>query len=93
MRTTELYQIYDKKAESIRGPIMAYNRPGPAIRSFNELCGNKETEIGKYPEDFQLRHIGTQDEETGEISPIEHPALAVIATGEAWLEGQNKENN
>lgn len=91
MRTTELYQIYDLKAESVRGPIMAYNRPGPAVRAFNELCANKESEIGRYPKDFHLLHIGTQDEETGEI---ESGRNTVIATGEAWLAAQttNEEN-
>lgn len=80
---TKLFQMYDRKAETMTGPILAYNREGPAIRDFHTVLANRESHPGMYPEDYELRQIGYQDETTGEIQS----EIRTIATGEAWLAG------
>lgn len=86
MNTTRLYQIYDLKAEKAAGPIMSQGRDGPAIRSFLAILGQPDTLPGQYPQDFELRYLGTQDEETGVIAAALPPQ--VVATGAGWLETQ-----
>lgn len=82
MRTTELYQIYDKIAEAVVGPIMSANRAAPIIRSFYELLADERRELNKHAADYDLLHIATQDEETGEILAFRPETTA---TGAAWL--------
>jgi len=42
-----------------------------AIRSLGEACENKNINLSKYPEDYELFVIGEFNAETGEIKPIE----------------------
>lgn len=91
MARKQLYQLYDTKAGVVSGPILSANKPAPMVRSFNELLADKNTDPGKYPEDYQLLHVGEQDEETGIITPAEH-GPATVATGTQWLEAQLRVN-
>lgn len=86
MFKTRLYQMYDLTAEAVAGPIISEKKDGPAIRAFHTVLGDKRTSPGQYPEQFQLRFLGTQDEETGFIDGI--VGANIIATGQAWLESQ-----
>lgn len=79
--------MYDTEAESVAGPIIIEKRDAPAIRAFYAVLANTETLPGKYPEHFQLRHVGTQDEETAEITG--RPPTNV-ATGTAWLQQKDE---
>lgn len=90
MPEKQLYQLYDRKAQLTAGPIMAAHRAAPIVRAFHELLGDKTSEPGKYPEDFDILHIGSQDEETGKITPIEKPEA--IAMGSQWAAAVNRDN-
>lgn len=76
-----IFAIYDQKLE-------AYNRPfflisdGVAIRAFQDEINNKESELSKHPDDYELYKIGEYNEETGEINP-NLPQL--IASGRALV--------
>ena len=87
MAKTNLYSLYDKEAETCVGPIVAEMRHAPAIRMFGELLSDQQTLPGRYPKQFQLMHVGTQDTDTAEITAIKP---TVIATGVEWL--QQREN-
>ena len=82
MRLTNLYQIYDLKAEAISGPILSCSKDAVAIRHFHDLLGDKRTSVAQYPDDFQLLYLGYQDEETGIIDPVK--TLTVVASGREW---------
>lgn len=82
---TKLYQLFDKVAGSVVGPIMSHKREQPAIRIFHGWLQNKETGPGMHPHDFELLELGNQDEETGEISAERR----VVATGAAWADTQS----
>lgn len=86
MTKTRLYQMYDLTAEAAAGPILSEKRDGPAIRMFYQVLGDPKTLPGQYPEQFELRCLGTQDEQTLFIDSI-LPAQT-IATGRLWLEQQ-----
>ena len=84
----KIYAIYDEKLE-------AYNRPfflisdGVAIRAFQDEINNKESELSKHPEDYDLYKIGEYNEETGNITPNE-PVL--IGTGKALVYREENQN-
>lgn len=82
---TKLYQIYDRVAEQVVGPIMAGSRDGAAIRNFTEVLQDKNTELGKHPMDYELRHIGEQDLESGGVTSV---PVTTILTGAAWIREQ-----
>lgn len=88
MARKQLYQLYDTNAGAVAGPIMAAQRPAPVVRAFHDLLKDTSTDPGKYPEDFIVRHLGEQDEETGIITA--HAEPMVIATGSEWLEAQHR---
>lgn len=88
MRLTNLYQMYDTLAQSVAGPIIIEKRDAPAIRAFHSVLANKDTLPGQYPDNFELRHVGVQDEETAQLTVV-NPAT--IATGSAWAEQLRKQ--
>lgn len=80
-----LYQLYDEKSRVTAGPIMIEKRDGVAIRTFRELCSSKDNIVGKYPADFSMLFLGTQDEESGlVVHPDGGPVR--IDSGAAFLE-------
>lgn len=87
-RITRLYQMFDTEANSVSGPIIAANRDAPAIRMFTQVLGDPKTLPGEYPHHFQLKLIGSQIEDTGEITPENPPQI--IATGAQWKEQQDR---
>ena len=90
-----LYQIYDKKSRSVEGPIFPKRHDGAAIREFHELLANPQTQLSKYPDDFDLLCVGVQDD-SGKISVTEtvddvdlvYPVI--VAQGFQWLEVQQR---
>lgn len=81
-----LYTVYDSKAEQYSNPI-AIRTDGEARRQFSVIATDKNTEIGKHPEDFCLFRIGSFDPETGIITPETGPCIAKA------IEFQNHEEN
>lgn len=81
-RPTNLYQMFDTEAQSVAGPIIIEKRDAPAIRAFHAVLANKTTLPGQYPQHFELRYLGTQDEETSRLDAAVVPQT--IATGTAW---------
>jgi hypothetical protein len=65
--------------------VDAFNRPlyvptvGVAIRSFNDECNKKDTELHLHPEDYDLYEIGSWDDLTAIYTPIEAPRVIARA--------------
>lgn len=63
----------------------AYGRPvfvqaiGQAMRSFTDEANNKESDIGKHPDDYDLYHLGDWDDVSGRFSNFEEPKHLVRA--------------
>lgn len=89
MRLTNLYQIFDTEAQQTAGAIFPEKRDAPAIRAFYGLFKHTNTMPGQYPQHFELRLVGVQDEETGQIT-AECPPIK-ITDGNVWLAAQNTE--
>lgn len=70
------YSLYDKKA-NIYYPPMFVGYEVEAIRQFEGLKNDSETIVGKYPDDFELRYVGTFSSFDGHFSPAEN--IKVVA--------------
>ena len=82
MAKTKLYTLLDTEA-GLTGPNMQHRREAPAIRDFHTVLGMKETNPGRYPEQFKLVCIGEMNDETGQLSAYTPPET--ITTGAEWL--------
>lgn len=57
----KVYTVYDSKAEAYLFPI-SYQSKGQAVRAFSEAANDKNSNIGKYPEDFTMFELGEFDD-------------------------------
>lgn len=62
-----VFSVYDVKSE-IFGAPMTMAAKGQARRAFAELASDKNTQVGKFPEDFKLVCIGRFDDGSGMFS-------------------------
>lgn len=61
-----LYALLDVKAEVVSAPFAAPN-DGISMRLVMESLGDGSSMAAKYPDDFQLLHVGEYSEKTGEL--------------------------
>lgn len=87
MATRQLYQLRDIRAQDLIGPVVAHKSMQPAIRMFEDVLQSKDTAPGQHPADYDLLFVGTQNDETGEITA---GAPQIVATGKGWLEDQQR---
>lgn len=50
---------------------------GGAVRSFSDLVNNKETDVGKHPDDFDLYELGEFDDDSGEFHGVKPRQIAI----------------
>lgn len=68
--------IYDRVGRTYYNPINRETTED-AQRAFQDLVGNKETEISKHPYDYDLFELGTYNPITGRIDAYENPKFIV----------------
>ena len=71
----KLYTIKDLKAEINLNPVVFRNST-EAIREFETICKDPQTQMGKYPKDFVIIEIASWDDENGVIEPKDPMVLA-----------------
>lgn len=72
-----IYTIYDNKAKDYSAPFFQRTDVN-AVRTFAATVNNSQegNTIHDAPADFDLYHIGSFDQNTGTITPVE-PALII----------------
>lgn len=60
-----IFTVYDSKAEYFGNPFFMQS-VGEAIRGFQDVAVDMNTNIGRHPADFTLFHIGEFDNAYGE---------------------------
>lgn len=75
----QVYAIWDRKSSFYRFPHFTRDE-GSALRSFETAAMDEKTEVGKYPDDFDLARIGDFDENTGVLTPV--TPVTVVNAGE-----------
>lgn len=66
MQVSIIYSIYDRKAQYYL-PLFNARTDADAVRSFTQIVTQSETDIAKYPADFDLIRLGKIHLETGLI--------------------------
>ena len=69
--TTEMYTIFDSEAQIYQLPFYEIN-DGTAIRKLQQFATKSPEDVMvRYPEQFTLFHIGTYDDSTGSLHPVD----------------------
>lgn len=63
--------IHDRRADDYGAP-MGFHTLGVAERSFRDTQADKNSPVGKHPEDFRLYYIGEFDTSKGKMKNVEH---------------------
>lgn len=85
-----LYSIKDNKVGTFSKPFSAINT-AEATRMLHTACNDPNVQLSMYPEDFDLYHIGSMNEQTGYLnSPSESgPVFVVSAVSLKKIEAKN----
>lgn len=68
----KIYSIRDAKAEIYNAPFFQKTH-GEAERNFTQLVNDEKSTVAKFPEDFDLYFLGTYDDNTGKVQPLDTP--------------------
>lgn len=74
----KMYSIRDSKAEAFNPPFYK-NTHGEAERDFTTLVRDEKSQVHQYPEDYDLYYVGSWDQITGKIEPLDTPQHIVKA--------------
>lgn len=75
-RQTFIYSVYDRKAQYYLPPFYADSNV-QALRSFTEAVVTSDTDISRYPSDFDLVGLGHIDLITGKVTSLTHVDLII----------------
>lgn len=73
----ELFSVYDRKASIYMAPFVArstIDATRQIVASFKDPQ-MANTPVGQNPEDFDLFHVGSFDDESGALGVFQRPAL------------------
>lgn len=73
----ELFSIFDIKAATFGGPFIAHNA-ALAMRNVSAAVRDGVSLLSKYPEDFQLFHLGSFDDEAGRFDSLVPPVFVCL---------------
>lgn len=81
-----IYAIVDLRAEALVSTmLMLFAADAAAVRWFQDGLTSEGSLLQKHPEDFELRHLGSVDDD-GIIDA--EGGFRVVLTGAAWLASQ-----
>lgn len=83
-----IYTIFDRKA-SYCLPVFSAKTDVDAIRQFKEIVVSSDTDVSKYPADFDLIAIADLDQYTGQTLPIQ--PLRILINGLVAIQEVNTE--
>lgn len=86
-----IYSIFDDKAVMYCRPFFLQS-VGLALRSFADICKDRESQIAHHPADFKLYKLGTFNDNTGSITPLAIPEF-VASASEYVQKNQNQIQN
>jgi len=72
-----VYAIKDKRTNEYQQPLV-FAHVAEASRFFEDLVNNPQTQLAKWPLDFQLDQIGTYDQKTGKVTHLQQEICQII---------------
>lgn len=68
----KMFSIRDTKAEAYSPPFCKMTH-GEAERDFTSLANDSKTNVGAYPEDYDLFYVADYCDVTGKVTPLDTP--------------------
>jgi len=68
----KVFAVYDSKAKAYGFPFY-FKEKGEALRAFMAWANNKETAVGRWPEDHALFLLGEFDNHSGKLISVKVP--------------------
>lgn len=72
----QVFAVKDRALEAHMTPWFAQTT-GQAIRMFSDEINNPQSPMNKHPDDYDLWHLGSWDDKTGNFTQIENAQLAM----------------
>lgn len=69
-----MFAVFDVKSDSFSVPFFK-GTVGQALRDFADLANNRDSTVGRHPEDFKLVFLGEFDDNQGVVRAVEHTSL------------------
>lgn len=79
MAKLKVYAIFDAAAKAY-GPPMVFHTNGLALREFEDICKNTQSQLHKSPADFSCWEIGEYDTDTAILEAGVAPKALAQAT-------------
>lgn len=79
MAKLKMFSIFDAAAEAY-GPPMVFHTMGLALREFEEICNNQQSQLYKSPADFSFWEIGEYDTDNADHQPVQMVKAVAQAT-------------
>jgi len=83
---TKAFSILDTKADLFSPPFF-FATTGQAVRAFKDLANDGQSSISRHPGDYRLFCVGTFDDSTGRVSPLDQVEPLGYATDYRDLPG------
>lgn len=91
----QIMAVYDAKARAYIHPFYSAHLD-VAVRVFAECANTPDHQIGKFPEDFHLYHLGTWDDSTAKMELLNEPRVlgcAIMWTKQRPIPGTSGDQN
>lgn len=75
------FAVHDQKSKAFNTPFFKHTH-GEAERDFKSAVNDNSQQnnnLHKYPEDFDLYHVGEYDDQTGLFTPVKTPQIVIKA--------------
>lgn len=69
-----MVSVFDSASQQFTNP-MFFPATGAAMRAFRDEVNGQPSQISQHPEDFELYHLGTFDDNTGRFDVFDEPRI------------------
>lgn len=66
----EIFTVHDNKGQ-LFSPPQFYRNKADALRAWETICKDPESQYSKYPDDYDFCHLGYWNEETCEFGDLD----------------------
>lgn len=77
----QAYSVYDRKAQAYATPFFLH-RNEVAVRSFRDAVMDPKHPMAAHPEDYELHHVGSWDDNNGCFLDFGRPQFLCNGVGE-----------
>ena len=85
----QAFSIFDHASETFAGPFFVPSER-VALRVYSEIANNPQSDVSKYPKDYELFHIGTFDTTTALLTDEKPTMIARASSLVKKIEAENK---